>query len=109
MLAVTSRSGIWRCIAERNLAPLQCIGMTTSGDSPSSSTYRVIDIILRRRAEMKSAEDRVQFADPRHRHGSLYRVDQPDMAARRDHDEPASLDDVAGCVFVRMLVGDEAA
>jgi hypothetical protein len=31
------------------------------------------------------------------------------MAARRDDDEPASLDDITGCVFVRMLVGDEAA
>jgi hypothetical protein len=36
-------------------------------------------------------------------------VDQPDMAARRDDDEPASLDDVTGRVFVRMLVGDETA
>jgi len=42
---------------------------------------RVIDIILRCRAEMKPAEDGVQFADPGHRHGGLYRVDQSDMAA----------------------------
>jgi hypothetical protein len=32
-----------------------------------------------------------------------------DMAARGDNDEPASLDDVAGRVFIRMLVGDETA
>src|SRR6516162_1199433 len=54
---------------------------------------------------MKPAEDRVQFADPGYRHGGLYRVDQPDMTARGDDDEPAPLDDVAGCVLVRMLVG----
>jgi len=44
---------------------------------PLELGYRVIDIILRCRAEVKPAEDRVQFADPRHRHGGLYRVDQP--------------------------------
>ena len=33
--------------------------------------HRVIDIILRRRAEMKSAEDRMQLAEPGHRHGCL--------------------------------------
>jgi len=40
---------------------------------------------------------------------ALYRVDQPDMTTRRDDDEPASLDDVAGRVLVRMLVWDEPA
>jgi hypothetical protein len=71
--------------------------------------YRMFNVILRCRTEMKPAEHRVQFADPGHRHRGLDRVDQPDMAARRDDDEPASLDDIAGCMLVRMLVGDEAA
>jgi hypothetical protein len=34
---------------------------------PRELDYRVIDIIPRRRAEMKSAEDRVQLAPPRPR------------------------------------------
>src|SRR6516162_6858510 len=70
---------------------------------------REIDIILRRRAEMKPAEYRVQFADAGHRHRRLYRVDEPDMSTRRDDDEPASPDDITRRVFVRMLVRDEAA
>ena len=37
ILAVTTRSGIRCFTAVTNLAPLQCIGMTTSGDSRSSS------------------------------------------------------------------------
>ena len=40
---------------------------------------------------------------------AFYRVDQPDMAARRDDDEPASVDDVAVHVLVQMLIGEEAA
>ena len=40
---------------------------------------------------------------------AFYRVDQPDMAARRDDDEPASMDDVAVHVLVQMLIGEKAA
>ena len=40
---------------------------------------------------------------------AFYRVDQPDMAARRDDDEPASLNDTARRMFVRMLIRDQPA
>jgi hypothetical protein len=75
-----------------------------AGRQPLKLRDRVIDIILRRWAEMKPAEDRMQLGDPGHSHRGLYRVDQSDMAARGDDDEPASPNDIAGRVFVWMLV-----
>jgi hypothetical protein len=67
----------------------------------------VLDIVHRRRAEMKSAQNGTQFAGPGNRHRGFDRIDQPDMTAGRNDDEPAALHEIAGRMLVRVLVGDE--
>ena len=71
------------------------------------SATTCVEIILRRRSEMETADDGVHLLHARNILRLSHRVDDADMAARADYDETLILHIKAGRVLMDVLVGHD--
>ena len=94
--------------ARTKLSPLQCIGTITSGSSALISSI-TLELRIGRRAEMETADQRVNLLHAGDLLRLFRRIHDPDMTAGADDDEPAVLHVKAGRMLVQMLVVDDLA
>src|ERR1043166_2274843 len=67
-------------------------------------SHDLLEVVGRRRTEMESPDDRMNFLDTRHLLRLSHRIDDADVAAGRDHNEAFAADVEAGGVLVDGLV-----
>lgn len=69
--------------------------------------HGLLDVLVGCGDEVKSADYRMELRDARHRHRLLDGIDQPNVAAGADDDQPAALDDITSGMLVRMGILQE--
>ena len=67
----------------------------------------LLEVVCRRRPEMEAADDRVHLLYAGHLLRLPHRIDDADVTAGADHDEPLAADVEAGRVLVHVLVGHD--